>query len=311
MITHAVRFAATISLLSLAGCDLDEIGGARETEDFAQSHPMKPGGRLSLENFNGSVEISGWDQEKLEVTGTKHASKRDLLALLRVDVRVTGDAAEIRSIRPTDVPRHGNLGVRYRIKVPRNTRLDRVVSSNGAIGVENVEAVARLRTSNGPVKVTGSKGDADVATSNGPVEIRDFSGSVMVVTSNGPVRAGGVQGRLDVKTSNGPISVDGTDFNRGQAVRLQTSNGPVTLNVAASLDADVHATTSNGPITLRLPSGTGARIKAVTSNSGVTCGLDRLDVTSKTKHSLEATAGGGGPLLALTTSNGPIRIEKR
>jgi len=311
MITQAARRTIILPLLLLAGCGLEGIGGPRETEDFVQSHPFKQGGRVLIENFNGPVEVSGWDEDRIEVAGAKHASSKDLLAMLRIDVRVTGDLAEVRSVRPTDAPRYANLGVRYRIKVPRNTRLDRVLSSNGGITIENVDSVSRIKTSNGPVRVTRAKGDVDAVTSNGPVELREFSGGATVVTSNGPVRAGGVSGRLDVTTSNGPISVDGSEFERGRTLRLRTSNAAVTVDIGSRLETDVNIATSNGPITLRVPEGAGAKIRAATSNSAVTCELDRLDVRSRTKHSLDATAAGGGPLLALTTSNGPIRIGKR
>ncbi len=63
--------------LILAGCD--EMWGERSdrfSENFSQSYTMKPGARLSVENLNGSVEISGWDRDTIEVTGAKYAATR-------------------------------------------------------------------------------------------------------------------------------------------------------------------------------------------------------------------------------------------
>ena len=63
-------------LLGLAGCDIDDLdigGSERSSQDFHYSYPMQPGGRLSVENFNGSVEISGWDQDTVDISGTKYA----------------------------------------------------------------------------------------------------------------------------------------------------------------------------------------------------------------------------------------------
>jgi hypothetical protein len=61
------------SMLVLAGCEDFDIGGftQRYKEDFHFSYPLAEGGRIELENFNGSVEISGWDQNTVDIDGTK------------------------------------------------------------------------------------------------------------------------------------------------------------------------------------------------------------------------------------------------
>jgi len=70
------RLLPCAALLALAGCDIDEAfaDSQRFTEDFHHSYALKSGGRFELESFNGSVEISGWDQDKVEINGTKYAS---------------------------------------------------------------------------------------------------------------------------------------------------------------------------------------------------------------------------------------------
>src|SRR5579885_502067 len=61
-------------LLALAGCDIEDFAASeRSTTDFHYSYALKSGGRLSLENFNGSVEITGWDQETVDISGAKYA----------------------------------------------------------------------------------------------------------------------------------------------------------------------------------------------------------------------------------------------
>src|SRR5690349_20327370 len=58
----------------------------RYREDFHYSYPQTGGGRISLENFNGSVEITGWDQNTVDVSGTKYAESRDLLNAVQIEV---------------------------------------------------------------------------------------------------------------------------------------------------------------------------------------------------------------------------------
>ena len=62
------------SLLLLAGCEFEDFGGMeRYHEDFHYSYPMSAGGRLAVESFNGSVEVSTWDQASLkQPVSTEH-----------------------------------------------------------------------------------------------------------------------------------------------------------------------------------------------------------------------------------------------
>src|SRR5215217_8107740 len=96
-----------LSLL-LVGCDeLWVDGGGRVTEDFSYNYTLKPGGRLSIENSNGSVEITGWDKDTVDITGTKYASNDDLLKSLKIDIQHDSESVSIRTIRPSGI--RGNL----------------------------------------------------------------------------------------------------------------------------------------------------------------------------------------------------------
>ena len=57
MRNRLVSPAIAAGLFILAGCDIDDMGGAfeRHTEDFHFNYPMKSGGRLSVDGFNGSI----------------------------------------------------------------------------------------------------------------------------------------------------------------------------------------------------------------------------------------------------------------
>lgn len=298
-------------LVILAGCDFEDFADSqRYTEDFHHTYELKSGGRLSVENFNGPVEIYGWDKNQVEIHGTKYASTKDNLATLKVEISNSPDSVSIRTLRPDGSMRRGNMGAKYRVHVPSKTALERVVTSNGPLRVDQMEGGGRLRTSNGPVRLFKFRGDIEVDTSNGPVELTDFSGAAVLHTSNGPVSASGVKGRLEVTTSNGPVNVALTEADLNRPVKLRTSNGPVTLRLEGVKGAEVSAVTSNGPITVKLGPGTGARVKAATSNASVSTDFSLSNVVTQSKTKLDGTIGSGGPLLDLTTSNGSIRILK-
>src|SRR5512140_2187067 len=136
---HMSRFVISLLLISplvlLTGCDIEDFGGINhQTEDFQRNLQMKPGGRLSVENFNGSVEIRGGEGDAVEISGVKQAPTRELLEAMKIDIVSGADYVRIRTVRPTD--RRGSLGARFVIRVPRRTELDRIETSNGSIRVE-------------------------------------------------------------------------------------------------------------------------------------------------------------------------------
>jgi hypothetical protein len=297
-------------LVALAGCDFEDWGDSqRFTEDFHFTHNLPPNGRVVLENFNGSVEIYGWDKNQVEINGTKYANRRELLDAIRIDVTPSADSVQIRTIRPSDV-RRGNMGAKYRIHVPRRVRLERIDSSNGGIRIEDVEGEARLKTSNGGVRLYRFTGDVEADTSNGPVELKEFAGGARLDTSNGPITASGVRGTFSATTSNGPIDATIESLDANRPVRLRTSNGPLRVKLGALNGNDVFAQSSNGPVTVVLPSGAGAKVRASTSNSSIQCDFDLNGPITQSKSRLEGTIGSGGPLLDLSTSNGSIRIQR-
>ena len=305
-------------LVLLAGCDIHEAlaDSQKYTEDFHFVHALKPGARVEVEGFNGSVEIYGWDQDQVEINGSKHASSKADLAEIKIEIAHTPDTVTIKTVRPdwqrgSAGWRRGNRGVKFRIHVPRRVQLDRLATSNGAVRVEGVEGPGRFRTSNGPISLTGYKGNIEAQTSNARIDLERFSGSAVLISSNGSIEAKGIKGFLEATTSNGPIEIETAELDPARSVKLETSNGPITLTLGAKGGPDVRVRTSNGDIAVRLLDGAGARVRAHTSNSTITSDLPLSNVSNMSKTNLEGAVGsGGGPLLDLTTSNGHIRLAR-
>jgi DUF4097 and DUF4098 domain-containing protein YvlB len=264
---------------------------------------LAAGGSLRLDNFNGQVEISGWDKNTVDIDGTKYANTDYRLKEMKIEITPSANSIDIRTLPPLD--RHGNAGARYTIHVPRHTELAGIVSTNGTIRVDTIEGSSRLRTSNGSVHATRLVGPLDVQTSNGSIEVSEVTGDTTLHSSNAGIRADVRKGRFDAKTSNGSITVRLMEPD-GSPVRLESSNGHIELTMDAV--REVRASTSNSSITLRLPSSAGANVDAHTSNSSISCDFDISMRGQFSKHRLEGKIGNGGPLLDLGTSNGSIKI---
>ncbi len=294
-------------LLAPAGCYIDDFGSfGHYSKDFHYTYPLQAGGRLSLESFNGAIELSGWDQATVDISGTKFGPTPDLADSVRIETNNTPDSVSIRASRPGDL--RGGWGARFFVKMPRRAVLDFIKTSNGAIRVSDGAGPARLRTSNGSIRVQDFEGSLDAQTSNASVELTEVAGDAVVRTSNGHVRADRLKGSLQANTSNASITAEFAASAGDRPIRLETSNGGVDATLPAKFSSDLRVNTSNGHITLHLPFEVNARVEARTSNASVTSDFEVRAQGEFRKNHLDGVIGNGGPLFDLTTSNASIKL---
>jgi len=300
-----------LAVVTLLGCDVDQIiaSSAKFTEDFSHTYELAPDGRISVESFNGSIEVVGWSKSEVEITGTKYANSQELLDAVEVNIVDTENLIQVRAVRPS--ARRGNMGVRFVIHAPKVVDLDRITSSNGSVTVTGIDGNARVKTSNGRIRVTDLDGDIEATTSNGAVKLEDTSGSAVIQTSNGSIDAEHVSGHFSARTSNGSITASVSGENEGgRPIELKSSNGSIKLYLEDQPSTEVIATTSNSSITVYAPPSLQANVKADTSNSKITTDFEVTVQGVQKKTRLEGSINGGGPQLTMDSSNGAIRLLK-
>jgi hypothetical protein len=298
------------SLLLMTGCVYVGDWGDSDAfkEDFHSSYPLNPGGTVSLESFNGTIEIVGWEQNSVEVNGTKMASTKHALDAIKLDTTSTPGSLRIRAIRPSEFQR---MGIRFNLRVPHKVVLDLISTSNGKIQVEDTDGTVRLHTSNGAVRLSHVKGEMEVRTSNGAIDAQSVEGNTRFHTSNGSIRAELLHGSFEATTSNGSIEARMRDADPSRPVHVESSNGHVDLTVEGKSLPEVRASTSNSSMVVRLPATANARVRASTSHSAITSEFDELATARGRRHNdLDGMLGRGGPLLDLHSSNGAIKIMK-
>jgi len=305
---YLLRGIGLAALVLLAGCEDWGVGVFDHAyhEDFHYNYALNAGGSVEVENSNGSVEISGWDKNTVDIDGTKYASSEDRLRSIHIDISQSPGSVHIRTEMPRDW--HGSGGAKYVIHVPRHAELQSITSSNGAIRVDTIQGTVRLKTSNGSVQAERVVGTLEARSSNGSVDVSDLNGDAILHTSNGPIRAEVRKGSFDAATTNGSITARLLEPD-SHTVHLESSNGRIDLTMDAA--REVRAVTSNSSITVHMPSNAGANLRAHTSNSSISSDFDvSMHGGLLAKNHLEGTIGSGGPLLDLGTSNGPIRIVR-
>jgi DUF4097 and DUF4098 domain-containing protein YvlB len=301
--------ALAAGTLLLSGCDIEDLHGSeRYTRDFHYNYPLDQTGKLAVETFNGSIEVSTWDQKTIDISGTKYGPSQDIADNLPVSIEQTPAAVRIRIVRQVGWQTH-NTGAKLLVKIPNGATIERLVSSNGGIRTTGGTGPSRIKTSNGSIHVTALAGSLDAETSNGGVELLQIEGDVVAHTSNGHIHAGQVKGSLEATSSNGGINAELTRNDR--PARVETSNGSVDLTLPSGLSRDVHASTSNSSITVRLPAEMNGRVRAHTSNSQISSAFELRLHGEISKNHIDAAVGSGqGPLIDLSSSNGAIRLAR-
>ena len=148
------------------------------TEEFHQTYTLTPNGRIELDNINGSVHISTWDQNEVKVDAIKYADAKDRLDDAHIDIDSGKDYLSIRTkYRDHDLTfnwgSHNNPpGVEYTLTVPRTARLDEIKLINGSLDVTGVTGEVRASCINGKLEAHNLSGRAELSTVNGHLDAR-------------------------------------------------------------------------------------------------------------------------------------------
>ena len=235
--------------------------GDELSEEFHQTYPLNATGRVSLENVNGNVHISVWDQNEVKVDAIKRAYQRERLDEVRIEVNTTADSVRIRTSYPDrdqtfndQEPRRYNnpASVEYSLTVPRKARLESVELVNGSLEIEGVEGDVKAASVNGHLTARGLAGEVKLSTVNGgveaviarldeskPVSLNSVNGSIVLTIppdANAQIRANTVHGKI---TNDFGLPVNdgeyvGHDLNGqigsgGPRIRLSNVNGSITI----------------------------------------------------------------------------------
>lgn len=131
--------------------------------------------------------------------------------------------------------------------------------------------------------------------------------TVKLVSTNGDIEVTDLTGALTVQTTNGRVRATGL----GTAARVESTNGAITLDFTAVAEPGITCETTNGAIRVTIPANSKANISARVSNGTiVTKGLN-LSATEQSRRRVDASIGGGGPAIRLTTTNGLVELAGR
>lgn len=211
----------TLSVIATAASNVTSQQTEMLREEFHQTYPLSPGGRVSLENINGSVLITAWDRNEVKVDAVKLARRRDRLDEARISVNANPSGVHIETEYTTRTQTFNDgegsynnpATVEYTLMVPRGARIDSIELINGDLNID------------------GISGDVKASSINGRLSAHELGGDVRLSTVNGKLEA--VFGRISEM----------------KVISLSSVNGSLSLTIPSDSNAELKAGTVHGAIT--------------------------------------------------------------
>lgn len=235
-------------------CRVWRGNGSRQTHCEVREARVASRATLAVDaGRNGGITVDAHDGPAIEVRARVQAwapTEARAREIAR-QVRIETDGT-LRAYGPDDLDRSG-WAVNWHVRVPRRTALD-------------------------------------LETHNGPINVRGVAGRIQMEAHNGPLNLVGLSGEVRGRTRNGPLNVtlSGTRWT-GAGLDVETTNGPVNLQIPRNYSAELETGTVNGPMNLDLE--------------------QPIPVRGRITRRLRTTLGNGGPPVRAVTTNGPVVLE--
>lgn len=230
---------------------------ASAKDDWVRAYKLADGGEVSINNPRGTVDIQGVEGETVEVRverlvhAVTEAAAAEILPRLQMREEATPEKVLVSGERLGGIVIGVSVEMNFHVRAPRR-------------------AVIRARTSAGQLNV------------------RDFAGHVVLNGTNGGVNAEALSGGIEARWVNGGVKI-GLASLGSDLVDVRVTNGPITLAIPSTVNANLSATASNGRIDVKAP------------------GFEPLG--DQTARRVRGRLNAGGVPIELTTVNGNIIVE--
>ncbi len=258
-------------------------------------------GHVDIINISGSIEVYGWSNSRVEVTG-ELGEKVDELILER-----DGDKVLVK----VKVPRNNsnNISSDLTIRVPEGSSID-VSTVSADITVEEVGGEQHLHTVSGDVVTQAAGSDVSAQAVSGDVDVTGDGGEAetQANTVSGDVTIVGVSGSVGAEAVSGDVTVRDGSFERAS---LNTVNGEIEFEAGLENDGKLTVESVNGDVDILFDGDVSARFDIETFNGDINnCFGPVAERTSKYAPGWELrfTQGDGDGRVTISTLNGDIDL---
>ena len=335
VMTTTLRTLGTTAVLALI-----LVSGAAAQQRIEERLATSAGGSVEVINTSGSVRVTGWDRNEIQITGTLGRGAE------RLEITPSGDRVEIRVVLPRNA--HNVRGTELEVRVPaRKDLIVRTVSAD--VEVAELGGAVQARSVSGSVRVTGSPRQVIVGSTSGRVEVNaartsmvqantvsgditlrgaaadnvsveSISGDVSVAVSTPETRAKTVSGSVEVQgvgrkvtasTVSGDLRVSAGELEYGS---FQTVSGDIRLSGRIAAGATLSLESHSGDVDLQLPRETAADFEIRTMSGDIRNAFGpAAERTSRYSpgRELRFSNGRGGARVMVKTFSGDVTLGAR
>lgn len=285
------------------------VGQALAGTPIQLRHDATPTARVSISNIAGTVNVTAWDRNEVQVSGELGEGAKPLA--------ITGSDGNLAiKVEPQGGSGWFNWGSNSRmgpttleLHVPRAASLDvNVVSAplvidgmdGGSIEVQSVSGRSRINARTPSLEVNSVSGGIEQAGRAARAELRTVSGDILAPVLGGTVNLQTVSGRI--QANGGPW----------QQLTLSTVSGDVQLGGALAPGGSLDIDSMSGDVQLQLPADTAATLHAASFSGDLRSDFGKpTEAEHGPGSSLEVRLGSGSGKIKIETFSGDLRVRRQ
>jgi len=254
--------------------------GSDQAERFQKTFNMASGGTLDVDNYKGTIHVTGADTNQVTVDVTKRfegndADRKWWMENIKINFHNDSNRVAIEVKYPSCnfcwVGHDYSSSVELEIHVPRQTNV-------------------KLESYKPDIKIAGIQGDVRVKSYKSPIELDSTTGAVRIDTYKETIRLRNVnvRGPLEIKSYKADAEIDARSL--GDSVNLENTKGDIVLRVPANAGLDVDFE--------------GSRRSSFRSDFGM------ASQTGSFNSSFRRKVNQGGTRVRVRTEKGSVSLEK-
>ena len=223
-----------VGIVALATTQLRSQGTSSSADPaahFQKTFSIASGGTLDVDNYKGTIHVTGSDTNQVAVDVNKHFEGND------ADRKWWMENVQVNF-------KNDNNRVSVEVKYPQWSCVFCWETHDYTAAVELEIRVPRqinvqLESYKPDIRVAGIKGDIRVKSYKSPIEIADTTGAVRIDTYKETVKLRNVnlRGPLEIKSYKADAEIEARSL--GESISLENEKGSIVLRVPANAGMDV------------------------------------------------------------------------
>jgi len=294
---RSTRLALLAALALLPGFGALAVAATRPV---AAQQAADPTGTVEIINVAGSVEVTGWNQPLVDVSGTMGDKVE------RVEVSGGGNHTTVRVVLPSGTSWMGDSSAHLKIKVPHGSSVE-VSLVSADLAVSAIDGNQKLQTVSGDISGTSS-GNLQIDTVSGDVRMTTHEDHALrIKTISGDMIVSGADGDVQVKTVSGD-----TELTLGSltSARIESVSGDVKVSSALAPSGQFDASSISGDLHVKFAAQPDADIDVQSFSGSISnCfGPKPTEEHYGPGSRLNFRSGKGGGKVHLDTKSGDVSV---